>query len=257
MTPKISLIVTVYNREEYLAQALQSAIDQSFEDFELIVWDDGSTDRTLAIAQEFAKRDRRVKVLSGRQGYPRVLGMAHQLAQGEYIGWLDSDDFLAPNALAATAAVLDASPPVGMVYTNYVDVNAAGKVMGLGQRCGIPYSKERLLVDFMVFHFRLFRRSVYQQVGGLDSTKHSSPDYDFCLKVSEVAVIEHLAEPLYYYRHHAGSISQTQRVIQIEESQRSIVAALARRGLSDQYALNVEIIGRFSLQRIGAQTKAT
>jgi GT2 family glycosyltransferase len=138
-----------------------------------------------------------------------------------------------------------------------MDVNTAGKVTGIGKRCAIPYSKERLLLDFMVFHFRLFRKSLYQQVGGFDITKRSSPDYDLCLRVSEVSEIYHLAEPLYYYRHHAGSISQTQRIVQIEESQRSINAALERRGLSDQYALNVEIIGRFSLQQINQRSKAS
>jgi glycosyltransferase involved in cell wall biosynthesis len=250
MTPKISLIVTVYNREHFLAAALQSVLDQSYRDYELLVWDDGSTDRSLAIAQEFAQRDRRVRVFSGRQTYPKVLAMAHTEARGDYIGWLDSDDLLAPTALAATAAVLDTQPDIGMVYTNYFDMNAAGKTIGLGRRCAIPYSPERLLVDFMTFHFRLFRRSLYDQVGGIDVTKRCSPDYDVCLKFSEVTEIYHLAEPLYYYRHHSSSISQTNRVMQIEEAQAAIEAALKRRGLTEQYQLNVEIIGRFSLRRV-------
>lgn len=168
-------------------------------------------------------------------------------ATGTYVGLVDSDDLLAPNALAATTVLLNASPDVGMVYTNYMVIDEKGKLIGPGQRCTIPYSPERLLVDFMTFHFRLMRHSTYQQVGGFDTAFPYAQDYDLCLKLSEVTQIQHLAQPLYFYRTHPKSVSQEQRIEQIDYAGRAIANALQRRGLSDRYEIDVEIIGRFSI----------
>ncbi|WP_265278363.1 hypothetical protein [Nostoc sp. KVJ3] len=84
------------------------------------------------------------------------------------MGWVDSDDILAPTALEQTISILNNHPKVGLVYTDYQLMDEQGNLHGIGQRCQIPYSKERLLVDFMIFHFRLIRRTVYEQVGGID-----------------------------------------------------------------------------------------
>jgi len=119
---------------------------------------------------------------------------------------VDSDDALAPTAVEETAAVLDHEPSVGMVYTDHVMVDESGRLLGLGARCAIPYSKDRLLVDFMTFAFRLLRRGVYDAAGGVEESFATAHDYDFCLRVSEVAQIRHLARPLYAYRiNRAGS----------------------------------------------------
>jgi glycosyltransferase involved in cell wall biosynthesis len=157
--PRVSLLMSAYNREAFVAQAIKSVLAQTFRDFELLVWDDGSTDNTLAAAREAAGDDPRVHITAGEHvGVIRALNQLASRAQGEYVGWLDSDDALAPLALMETVAMLDASPDVGMVYTNYITMDEGGKQAGLGKRCSIPYSKERLLIDFMTFHFRLIRK---------------------------------------------------------------------------------------------------
>lgn len=250
MPLSVSLVIPVYNRVVYLPYVIESVLAQTHTDFELLLWDDGSTDDSVAIATHYAERDKRIRVVAApHQGQTLSLKSAIAQTTAPYVGWVDSDDWLAPTALAETVAVLNANPNVGLVYTNYQVINAEGTVQGLGSRCKIPYSKERLLVDFMLFHFRLMRRSTYKHVGGVDPAFVRAQDYDLCLKLSEVTEIHHLQQPLYYYRAHAQSVSQQQRVEQIHWAKQAIENALQRRGMADDYALDVEIVGRYTLRR--------
>lgn len=250
MQPLISIVIPVFNREDYLQFAVESILRQSFTDFELIIWDDGSTDNSVEIASQYGKQDKRVKVIAAKhQGYSNSLKSAFSICNGKYIGWVDSDDIIAPTALAETAKILDNSSEIGLVYTDYLLIDKDNKVLGKGTRCQIPYSKDRLLVDFMTFHFRLMRKEVFEQAGGINENTGSVPDYDLCLRLSEITEVYHLKQPLYYYRQHSGNMSQTQRVELIYSSQKAIARALQRRGLSDEYDIKVEIIGKYYLEK--------
>jgi GT2 family glycosyltransferase len=147
-------------------------------------------------------------------------------------------------------SVLDNNPQVGMVYTDHWTIDDVGNVGGLGFRCKIPYSPMRLLTNFMTHHFRLFRRQVYDSVGGIDPSFIRVEDYDFCLRVSEITQIYHLTDPLYYYRHHSEMRSSHRREEQRMYSKRAINAALSRRGMADKYRL-VVVDGRYRLEAIG------
>jgi glycosyltransferase involved in cell wall biosynthesis len=183
ISPKISLVIAIYNRQDYLPMAIESILAQTHTDFELILWNDASTDQSLAIAQDYASRDSRVRVVAApHQGDSRSLAGAFALTTGSYLGWVDSDDHLAPTALAETAAVLDTHPEVGMVYTNYQLMNTQNQILGLGKRCTIPYSKNRLLIEFMTFHFRLFRQTAFEQAGGINPALSLIADYDLSLE---------------------------------------------------------------------------
>jgi glycosyltransferase involved in cell wall biosynthesis len=208
MTAAISLIITVYNRERYLSAAIESILKQTRTDWELLIWDDGSTDKSVEIARSYAKLDDRIKVVAAKHtGRGQALCDAIANTTGKYLGIVDSDDLLAPEALWETAAVLDSQPNVGMVYTDYLVIDEVGEIKGLGKRCQIPYSKDRLLVDFMTFHFRLMRREVYDAVGGIDPEFKAAQDYDLCLRLSEVTEVVQVKKPLYLYRNHQDNIS--------------------------------------------------
>ena len=246
-----SLVITTYNRDRYLGAAIESILTQTRHGFELIVWDDGSTDKSVEIAREYAKCDRRVRVIAAEhQGRIPSLQNAIAHAKGTYIGFVDSDDLLAPTALLETAAVLEANPEVGLVYTDYLDINQRGKILSYGKRCQIPYSKERLLLDFMTFHFRLMRRDVLDQVGGFDESMAYVEDYDLCLKLSEITEVRHVKKPLYYYRCHPGSDSQRYTKQQAKNSAQAIANAIHRRGMSDRFAIQLQILNHFPFQSI-------
>jgi filamentous hemagglutinin family protein len=243
MAAPISIVITTYNGERYLSAAIASLLSQTRGDFEVLIWDDGSTDGSVDIARQYAKQDSRVRVVAAEhQG--RVLALNAAIAQttGTYIGWVDHDDLLAPAALQETTAVLDANPEVGLVYTDYLDMEESGKIRGYGTRCHIPYSKERLLLDFMTFFFRLMRREVFEQVGGLDESMTHVEDYDLCLKLSEATEVRHIKKPLYYYRCHASSASQQYPRQQAENACHAIANALKRRGLADRLQVQLEIL---------------
>lgn len=230
MTAKISLVMTVYNREAYLEEAIASVLAQTFPDWELVIWDDGSTDRSPEIAAAYAQKDSRIRAIAApHQGRGLALQSALALTTGPYLGWLDSDDRLAPLALAETFRVLAAKPEVGFVYTNYRVIDQQGRDRGPGKRCWIPYSKDRLLREFMTFHFRLIRRSVFEQVGGVDPGYETIEDYELCLRLSEVAAVYHLRWPLYDYRYHSASISQQRQAEQRALCDRAVREARDRR----------------------------
>lgn len=246
----ISLIITTYNREQYLAHAIDSILAQTYPNFELILWDDGSTDQSPILAKAYAQKDTRIRAITAKhQGRGFALHSACSFIQGDFLAIVDSDDWLSPTALEETSQLLTQRPDVGMVYTNYIDVNDQGQLMGLGHRCSIPYSRDRLLLDFMTFHFRLIRRNVFEQVGGFDSNFAYAPDYDLCLKLSEVTTIVHLKRPLYFYRHHNTAISSQKQLKQLEFSHRAVTNAIKRRGLGNNLSLGIELRPKFVLRR--------
>ncbi len=250
MSASVSLVITTYNRAAFLGQAIASVLAQTFVDFELLIWDDGSTDHSLAIAHACAQQDPRVRVVAApHQG--RVAALAAAIAQtnGTYLGWIDSDDWLAPTALATTVQALERQPHLGMVYTDYYETDAAGQVQRYGQRCQIPYSATRLLVDFMTFHFRLMRRSQYERVGGMDGALDFVEDYDLCLRLAEVTAIARIPQPLYFYRVHDGNASHQWHREQTLRTHAILQRALQRRGLTTTHAIDLELAtGRFTLR---------
>ena len=217
MQPLISIVIPVYNREDYLKIAIESVLRQNFSNFELIIWDDGSTDKSVEIASQYAEKDKRIKLIAAKhQGFSNSLKSAFSICSGKYIGWVDSDDIVAPTALAETAKILDSNPDTGLVYTDYLLIDKDSKVLGKGSRCQIPYSKDRLLVDFMTFHFRLMRKEVFELAGGINE-----------------------------------NMSQRERIELIYSSQEAIARALQRRGLDEEYEIKVEIIGKYYLENKG------
>jgi glycosyltransferase involved in cell wall biosynthesis len=249
MNPKVSLIMTVYNRERYLEEAIVSVLTQIYKNYELILWDDGSTDRTGEIAAYFANQDLRIKhFTANHQGRNAALRTAHQQADGAYLGWVDSDDRLTPATLAATVGFLNAEPDIGMVYTDHQIVDPQGTLKGYGHRCLIPYSKDRLLVDFMTFHFRLIRREIFEACGGIDPYFEAAIDYDLCLRLSEITQIKHLKVPLYEYRVHPQRMSNQSRSRQVQYAKAAVERAIARRGLEKTYRLEVSADAKFTLR---------
>jgi hypothetical protein len=239
--------MTVRDGAAYLAQALTSLRAQTFRQWELVLRDDGSTDDSVVIAREFAARDERIRVLAGDNvGRRRALVEAHAMARGKYLAWLDGDDWLAPAALEKAHWALTSSQS-DLVYTDHIIVSGDGEQRGLGRRTRVPYSSHRLLLDFMTFHFRLFTRDIFERAGGISPDREIAIDYDLCLRISEIGRIQHLAEPLYFYRQHPEQMSSRRRAEQIAASAAAIRSAIARRFLD--YDLFVdEAQGRFHLR---------
>ncbi|WP_333233012.1 glycosyltransferase [Microcoleus sp. Pol12B5] len=247
----MSIVVPAYNREKYLGMAVRSVLDQTYTDLELIIVDDGSTDGTLAIAEQFAREDDRVRVLSDKtnRGAAYALKTGFDAARGEYVGQVDSDDLLEARGVELTLAVLDDDIGCGLVYTNYIDIDKNGRKLRPGRRCSIPYSAEKLLTDFMTFHFRLIRKSVYSEIGGFNTQFNNIEDYDLCLRLSEVTNVRKINEYLYLYRYHPDSTKVTMDQLErINLCKEAITQALARRGMKGTHRISVSFNPTFFIQ---------
>ena len=126
--PLISIIVPVYNVEEYLDRCIDSLINQTFHRLEIILVDDGSTDDSAIICDKWKEKDKRITTIrkaNGGQGSARNLGM--RLSHGDYIGFVDSDDYIAPNLLESVVKAIDRYEP-DMVMYNFQYFSDSGEV---------------------------------------------------------------------------------------------------------------------------------
>ncbi|RZA21339.1 MAG: glycosyltransferase [Lysobacteraceae bacterium] len=250
MDTLVSIATPVYNTARFLPTALDSLLAQDHAQWECLLWDDGSTDGSGGIAADYARRDPRFRLLGdGRNhGNPAALAQSLSQSRGDYIGVLDSDDVLEPHALSAMVAFMQARPAVGMAYSQYVEIDEDGLLLGPGARFDTPYSPHRLLVEFMTHHFRLIRADAYRAIGGFDARMEDAPDYDLCLRLSERYLIEHVPMVLYRYRIRRGSMSQGGRLSQVRATFAAAQRALQRRRLENQYALSLGLRARHVLR---------
>ncbi len=169
MTPRVSVVTTVYNGEPYVDRAIPGILAQTLQDFEWILVDDGSQDRTPEILQELASRDSRVRVFSpGRLGLTVAANYGVTQARGEYIARQDFDDRSYPDRLQRQVALLDAYPEVGVVggYYILVDENRGERYVRM------PPTEHAAILLAMAKSIPLantvatFRRRVWSEAGG-------------------------------------------------------------------------------------------
>lgn len=234
----IALITTVYNRERYLADAIASVLAQTYTDFKLVIWDDGSTDSSVAIATNARDKDDRIQVVMGvhsgaSASASKAIEFAIAMYNPSYIGLVDSDDLLHAQALELMLPVIENSNSLGVVYSDYMAIDELGLELGISCSSTVPYSPERLLVEMMCHHFRLVRTSTYLAAGGIDPDFPYDYDYDHCLKISEIAPMQHFPQVLYYRRMHTDSMTGSHRAEQIKYAEITVLNALERRGMRD------------------------
>ena len=196
--PCVSVVIPVFNAGDYLAQALDSVARQTYRDFEVVVIDDGSTDRRTLALLEAAATNPGVTVHRTPNGGPsraRNAGVEH--ARGAYVLPLDADDYLAPAFLAKTAPLLDADPALGVVYTW---VGLVGGHHGVWRTGG--FSVTDLLARCTIHVSSLYRRELWEDVGGYDPRfVESCEDWDFWLGAAQRGWTGRcVPEVLVYYR---------------------------------------------------------
>lgn len=207
--PRVSVVMPVYNSERYLAEAVRSVLCQTYSDFELIIVDDGSADRSLAIATEFAGGDRRVRVFPREHGGVSVAinsGVAQ--AMGGYIARADSDDVQFPNRLERQVKYLESHPGIGLVSSGFIITDANLKPMetlyGITSDWLIRLS---LGIFNPIVGSAIFKRSLFDKAGGYNTRASYAEDYDLWCRMAPYTKFHNLREPLFYYRWHGESSS--------------------------------------------------
>lgn len=200
----ITIILTTLNSEHYLARSIESCLNQTYGNFELLIVDGGSRDRTLDIVASF--HDARVRVIhqpdnTGKLPGALNLGMAN--AKGELITWTQDDCWYEPNAIEIMAQYLHTHSEVALVYTDYWLVDAfRGRV--LYREVNGP---ERILDEDVVQQCFLFRRQVYETIGPQDVRYYSVHEIPWRIKIAGQFRLAPLHLPLQYYRLHAESLT--------------------------------------------------
>jgi glycosyltransferase involved in cell wall biosynthesis len=211
--PLISVLMTTFNRERYLAASIDSVLAQTFEDFELVIVDDASSDATVALARAYEKRDPRIRVLVNEQNLGQFPNRNHaaRFTRGQYVKYHDSDDVMYPHCLATLLAGLVAYPAAGFAMTGSKYWSGGPCPMLLTPR--LSYQREFLGHGLFMGGpaCALFRTDVFQSLGGF-AERGVFSDYLFWLHACARVSIVLVSGDLFWYRIHPGQELQSERV---------------------------------------------
>jgi GT2 family glycosyltransferase len=237
--PTFSVLMPVFNPPlPFLRAAVNSVRRQSYPHWELLLADDGSRPEVREQLAAMARPDARVRVVSDgdAHGIAAATNRAFAAATGDWIGFLDHDDLLAPTALAEVAAALAREPALEALYTDRDSVDEQGR--HLEPYFKPDWSPAALLSHNYAIHFLALRHGLMDALGGLRSAFDGAQDYDLVLRLAEQTdSVGHLPRVLYSWRRHAGSNLGSPRPQAFEAGRRAIADALARRGHSGRVEL--------------------
>ena len=229
--PKVSVVIPAHNRARFLPACLHSILAQSFKDFEVIVVNDGSTDSTAQIVASFPVR----YFYQENKGAPAARNKGLELAQGEYITFLDSDDILLEGALQKPADLLDKYPLVGFTYAQAYVIDEEGHIFGMWSKpAREPYIREgreelrRLMLgNYIPSPTVMVRRRCLEEVGAYDTSfVHGSQDFDLWVRLAKKYSVGYIAEPLAKFRLHTDSMSSTRKSKHTERSNTIILESI-------------------------------
>ncbi|WP_158628853.1 glycosyltransferase family A protein [Dyella choica] len=202
MGSKVSIVIPCYNAGDYLDEAVQSALAQTYPNVEIIIVDDGSTDAATQKILKNAQWPRTRVIHQANAGPAAARNKAVLEASGAYILPLDADDIIEPEYVAKAVAILDARNEVGVVYC---------KARKFGDESGLwnlpAYTLQELVIDNVIFVTALYRKADWEVVGGYnENLRHGVEDYDFWIKIVDLGrEVVQLDDCLFNYRIQAKS----------------------------------------------------
>lgn len=236
-SPAISVVMPAYNAQRYLKPAIRSILAQTFTDFEFIIIDDGSVDRTAEIVRSF--RDPRIRLLENGQnrGIVDTLNRGLEAAQGRYIARMDADDKAYPQRFARQFAFMEAHPEVAI----------AGSCVRKIDSFGLPFEREELPTDHDGILAALFvgggyvirhpsflgRTEVIRAIGGYRKEAEWSEDWDLYVRASKAGQLANIPEVLLDYRFHGKSVNASKYKTQVENKVRMLAAVRREYGLPE------------------------
>lgn len=198
-SPKVSIIIPCYNQAAYLGEAIESALNQTYPNIEIIIVNDASTDSTAQIISEFQNKYPNIKGIHLEQnaGACKAKNIAAEQANGEYILPLDADDKIMPAYVEKAVKILQNNPKTGIVYCKAKLFGTKNKEWRLP-----PYNKEKILFGNMIFNTALFRKKDFEQAGKYkDYVKNGYEDWDLWLSIIKNGFdVCQIDEILFYYR---------------------------------------------------------
>ncbi|CAD5961560.1 hypothetical protein PCC9214_03222 [Planktothrix tepida] len=225
----------VYNPPEiFLREAIESVLNQSYPHWEFCIADDASPSLHIKhILEEYQQQDSRIKVIFRTQNghISATSNSALELATGEFIGLLDHDDVLTPDALYEVVSLLNQNPAADMIYSDEDKLNEKGELTGHFFKP--DWCPDSFLSRMYTCHFGVYRRSIIQEIGGFRIGYEGSQDYDLVLRFTEKTdKIFHIPKILYHWRiHNSSAAGGTEaKPYAYEAAKRALQDAIDRRG---------------------------
>lgn len=221
--PKVSVVIPTYNRADYIVQSINSVLNQTFTDFEIIVVDDGSTDNTeILIREQFKDKVIYLSKPNGGQGSARNLGVS--AAKGEYIAFLDSDDLWLPEKLEIQTGFMDAHPEVDLSSTwamTFMEYET-GEIEDLRLvKCSeAPTIRRLLTVNSVTSLTAMIKKNCLESLGGFDEDQSmiGIEDYELWIRVASKYKIAHIPRVLAKYRVHDNNIFYGRSIREIAQA---------------------------------------
>jgi len=210
--PLVTIYITNYNYGKYVRKAIESVLEQTFKDFELVIIDDGSTDDSRSIITEYENSPNIRIIFQENQGLNRTNNVALRAARGKYIMRLDADDFLDANALLVMTNIMEENPNLGLVFPDYYYVDDEGKVIGQERRHA--FKKSVTLKDQPAHGAcTLIRKLSLMGIGGYSEQYRCQDGYDLWLRFVEKHEVDNVNLPLFYYRRHGKNLTDNNKLI--------------------------------------------
>lgn len=229
-SPKVTVIIPVFNGERYLGEAIESILRQTYRNFELLIINDGSTDQSSAIISSYSNE--RIRVINNPMNYgltkTRNIGLRE--ARGEYIAMLDCDDIALPRRLEEQIDVMERMPELGLLGT-WVEVKNEGGSFREGiYKYQLPPERIPINMLFMNYFAQssvIMRKTALPQDGYRDDFPMAE-DYDLFVRIAKTWKVWNVQKPLILYRSHTSNVSSLKREVMEKCVRRIIVDQLAR-----------------------------
>lgn len=209
--PLVSVVMAAYNAAQYIGPAIESVLSQTYENIELIVVDDGSTDQTLVEIENY-KFDSRLRIINqNNSGQTVAKNRGIEASQGSYIAFCDADDLWHNEKLRIQLRKFSEDELIAVVYSDTFLIDELGK--NLGSEDKVPfyegYLLKKLIFDnFIPFGTVLVKRSCIKEFGGFNENYKMGIDWDLWLRISTKWKISFVKEKLYFYRQWQGQMSR-------------------------------------------------
>jgi glycosyltransferase involved in cell wall biosynthesis len=230
--PTISVILSAYNSQKTISEAIESILQQTVEDFELILIDDGSTDTTSSILQEFASKDDRIKIITNEKniGLTRSLNKGLQIARGEFIARMDADDISLPDRFEKQIRFFNEHPEINLLGGRYTIINEHGETIGESDSI---YQTD-FLIRWRMLYFNafihstvMFRSQCLEHVSGYNESLQYAQDFDLWVRIMQHGKAANLPDILIKQRRMDRMIS-----IQHKDEQNQIAVNIARNNIN-------------------------
>jgi len=246
--PKLSVIIASYNHQDYIAETLESLEKQTFQDFEIIVVDDGSTDKTVEVAKNFPSRAQ--IFTQENQGVVAARNRGASLAKGQYICFVDSDDVVLPDRFARQVAVLDGDLELGLVFADASIIDSKGKQIGKFSDVYpvVPGDVAQMLAMYYCFTPMItvmVRAEVLKKTGPFEKPGPIS-DYMKWIEVAHLSKVYYDPQPLGCWRRHQTSTSKSANKVKSYAKTRAALKRILRKYPQLQAKIGKKIVKRFS-----------